>query len=53
MDGPKTLSGLVVEYLEDIPEAPASVRIGGVVMDTVQFKNNTIRTVRIPLPDPS
>jgi Mg2+/Co2+ transporter CorB len=48
VDGAKTLSGLIVEYLEDIPEAPASVRIGGVVMDIVQIKNNTIRTVRIP-----
>ncbi|AGA35063.1 putative hemolysin DUF21 family [Thioalkalivibrio nitratireducens DSM 14787] len=48
VDGPKTLSGLIVEHLEEIPEAPASVRIGGVVMDIVQIKNNIIRTVRIP-----
>jgi Mg2+/Co2+ transporter CorB len=48
VDGPKTLSGLIVEYLEDIPEAPASVRIGGVVMDILQIKNNIIRTVRFP-----
>lgn len=51
LDGPKTLSGLIVEYLEDIPEAPASVRIGGVIMDIVQIKNNTIRTVRFPAPE--
>jgi Mg2+/Co2+ transporter CorB len=51
VDGPKTLSGLIVDYLEDIPEAPASVRIDGVVMDIVQLKNNTIRTVRIPPPE--
>ena len=50
--GPKTLSGLIVEYLEDIPEAPASVRIDGVVMDIVQIKRNTIRTVRILPPPP-
>ncbi len=48
VDGPKTLSGLIVEHLEDIPEAPASVRIDGVVMDIVKIKRNTIRTVRIP-----
>ncbi|AHE97357.1 HlyC/CorC family transporter [Thioalkalivibrio paradoxus] len=48
VDGPKTLSGLIVEHLEEIPEAPASVRIAGVVMDIVQIKNNTVRTVRIP-----
>ncbi|MFO8004913.1 HlyC/CorC family transporter [Thioalkalivibrio sp.] len=50
VDGPKTLSGLIVEHLEDIPEAAASVRIDGVVMDIVQIKNNTVRTVRIPPP---
>jgi Mg2+/Co2+ transporter CorB len=48
--GPKTLSGLIVEYLEDIPEAPVSVRINGVVLDIVQIKRNTIRTVRIQPP---
>ncbi|WP_019569243.1 HlyC/CorC family transporter [Thioalkalivibrio sp. ALE11] len=48
LDGPRTLSGLIVEHLESIPEAPVSVRINGVVMDIVQIKNNTIRTVRIP-----
>ncbi|WP_018868061.1 MULTISPECIES: HlyC/CorC family transporter [unclassified Thioalkalivibrio] len=51
VDGPKTLSGLIVEYLESIPEAPVSVRINGVVMDIVQIKNNTIRTVRVVAPD--
>ena len=50
VDGPKTLSGLIVEHLEDIPEAPASVRIDGVVMDIVKIKRNTIRTVRIAPP---
>ncbi|WP_020146353.1 HlyC/CorC family transporter [Thioalkalivibrio sp. ALJ15] len=51
VDGPKTLSGLIVEYLESIPEAPVSVRINGVAMDIVQIKNNTIRTVRVVAPD--
>ncbi|WP_019627300.1 HlyC/CorC family transporter [Thioalkalivibrio sp. ALJT] len=51
VDGPKTLSGLIVEHLESIPEAAASVRINGVVMDIVQIKNNTIRTVRVVAPD--
>ena len=27
LDGPKTLSGLIVEYLEDIPDANISLRI--------------------------
>ncbi|WP_018876078.1 MULTISPECIES: HlyC/CorC family transporter [unclassified Thioalkalivibrio] len=50
-DGPKTLSGLIVEHLESIPEAPVSVKINGVVMDIAQIKNNTIRTVRVVAPD--
>lgn len=53
LDGPKTLSGLIVEYLEDIPEAPVGVRIQGIAMDIVQTKNNTIRTVRFPTLTPS
>lgn len=48
--GPRTLSGLIVEQLESIPEAPVSVRIEGVVLDIVQIRNNTIRTVRIAAP---
>ena len=51
LDGPKTLSGLIVEHLESIPEAPVSVKINEVVMDIAQIKGNTIRTVRIAPPD--
>ncbi|MGM0554112.1 MAG: HlyC/CorC family transporter [Pseudomonadota bacterium] len=50
-DGPKTLSGLIVEHLESIPEAPVSVKINDVVMDIAQIKNHTIRTVRVVAPN--
>lgn len=53
LDGPKTLSGLIVEYLEDIPDAPVAVRLQGIPMDIVHIKNNTIRTVRLTLPEPA
>jgi Mg2+/Co2+ transporter CorB len=49
-DGPKTLNGLIIEYLEDIPEANLSVRIAGYPLEIVDVSDNMIKTVRI-LPD--
>ncbi|HFC53262.1 MAG TPA: HlyC/CorC family transporter [Gammaproteobacteria bacterium] len=46
-DGPKTLSGLIVEYLETIPEPGTSLRIAGHPMEIVQTASNTVKTVRI------
>ncbi|MCB1865982.1 MAG: HlyC/CorC family transporter [Chromatiales bacterium] len=46
-DGPKTLSGLIVEYLEHIPEAGTSLRLAGYPIEIVQTKDNMIKTVRI------
>ena len=49
-DGPKTINGLILEYLEDIPEANLSVRISGYPLEIIDVKDNMIKTVRI-LPD--
>ena len=46
-DGPKTLNGLIVEYLEDIPESNLSVRIAGYPVEIVDISDNMIKTVRI------
>ena len=46
-DGPKTLNGLIIEYLEDIPTANMSVRIAGYPIEVVDVCNNMIKTVRI------
>ena len=46
-DGPKTLNGLIVEYLQDIPEADVSVRINNVPMEIVHAQGRTVKTVRI------
>lgn len=46
-DGPKTLNGLIVEHLQDIPEADVSIKIGGVPMEIVHTQGRTIKTVRI------
>lgn len=46
-DGPKTLSGLIVEHLQDIPEADVSIKIADVPMEIVHAQGRTIKTVRI------
>ena len=46
-DGPKTLNGLIVEHLQDIPEADVSIKIGEVPMEIVHAQGRTIKTVRI------
>ncbi len=47
IDGPKTLSGLIVEYMETIPDPSTCVRISGYPMEIVQVKDNRIKTVRL------
>ena len=46
-DGPKTIDGLILEYLESIPEPNVSLRIEDYLIEVVQTSDNTIRTVRI------
>jgi Mg2+/Co2+ transporter CorB len=54
VDGPKTLNGLIVEYLQDIPELGIGLRIAGVAMEIVQTEDRRIKTVKLyrpPEPD--
>ncbi len=46
-DGPKTLNGLIVEHLQDIPEADVSIKIGNVPMEIIHAQGRTVKTVRI------
>ena len=46
-DGPKTLNGLIIEHLEDIPQNNISVRIAGYPIEIVDVSNNRIKTVRV------
>ncbi len=46
-DGPNTISGLIVEYLETIPEPGTSLRIAGYPIEIIQTSSNTVKTVRI------
>ncbi len=48
-DGPKTLSGLIVEHLESIPQPGTAIRIGDYSIEVVQTADNTVRTARVRL----
>jgi Mg2+/Co2+ transporter CorB len=47
LEGPKTLSGLVIEYLQDIPEAGVCLRVAGVAMEIVQTQDRRIKIVKL------
>ncbi|MBI2958744.1 MAG: DUF21 domain-containing protein [Betaproteobacteria bacterium] len=47
LDGPKTLNGLILEHLQDIPESGVSVKIAEVPMEIVQTQDRIIKTVRL------
>lgn len=52
--GPKTVNGIIVEHLEDIPEAGTSLRIGDYTFEITQVVDNAVKKVKIfPLPDSS
>jgi Mg2+/Co2+ transporter CorB len=46
-DGPKTLNGLLIERLENIPAAGTQLRIGSLSIEVLQVADNTVRTVRV------
>lgn len=50
IEGPKTLNGLLLETLEDLPDAHVSVKISGVAMEILQTQGRLIRGVRIQKP---
>ena len=53
LDGPKTLNGLMLEQLQDIPDAPVSLKIGDVVIEVIQVKNQAIKVVKLRRPPAS
>jgi Mg2+/Co2+ transporter CorB len=50
LDGPKTLNGLLLEQLQDIPEAPVSLKIGSCVIEVIQVQNQAIKVVKLQRP---
>ena len=45
--GPKTLNGLILEYLETIPEPGTSLLLAGYPVEIVQTTGNAVKTVRL------
>ncbi len=46
-DGPKTLNGLVLEHLQDIPEANVSLKVAGVPMEILSAQGRAVKSVRL------
>ncbi len=46
-NGPKTVNGLVIEYLETIPEAGTSLLLDNHPIEIIQTTSSSIKTVRI------
>ncbi len=52
-DGPKTLNGLIVEFLETIPEPGTTLKMADYMLEVLQTGDNAIKTVRIRPPQPA
>ncbi|MEX1074627.1 MAG: HlyC/CorC family transporter [Burkholderiales bacterium] len=46
-EGPKTVNGLILEHLRDIPEADVAIKIGEVPLEIVHTQGRSVKTVRI------
>jgi Mg2+/Co2+ transporter CorB len=49
-DGPKTLNGVILERLETIPQAGATLQLGAYRLEIMQTADNAVRTVRVRAP---
>jgi Mg2+/Co2+ transporter CorB len=47
LEGPKTLNGLILEHLEDIPEPGTTVKIVGYPIEIVQTQDRAVKIARI------
>jgi Mg2+/Co2+ transporter CorB len=50
LDGPKTVNGLLLEQLQEIPEFPIALKIGNCVIEVVQVQNQAIKVVKLLRP---
>ena len=48
IDGPKTMNGLLLEHLEDIPEPGLAVKIAGYAIEILQTEDTKVKVVRLP-----
>ncbi|NEX64416.1 HlyC/CorC family transporter [Noviherbaspirillum galbum] len=47
VDGPKTMNGLLLEVLRDIPEASVGVKLPGCAVEIIQVQNQAIKVVKL------
>lgn len=47
LDGPKTLNGLILDHLGDIPEAGTAFRLAGQSVEVVQTQDRAVKVVRL------
>ena len=50
LDGPKTLNGLIVEYLGDIPDAGLAFRLHGQLVEILQTQDRAVKVVKLMAP---
>ena len=46
-EGPKTLNGLLLEHLEDIPDGNVSIKINGYICETLKVGENALPSIRV------
>jgi Mg2+/Co2+ transporter CorB len=47
LDGPKTLNGLILEELQDIPDAQVSLRFADCIVEVVHVDEQGVRSARL------
>ena len=47
LDGPKTINGILLEQLEDIPEPGTSLKVAGVAVEILQTQDRMVKVVRM------
>ena len=50
IDGPKTLHGLILEFLETIPDPGTTLKLADYTLEVLQTGDNAVKTVRVQPP---
>lgn len=53
VQGPKTLNGLILEVLREIPDGDVSLQINGCRMEVMQIDHQTVKTIKLFRPQES
>ncbi|WP_426195659.1 HlyC/CorC family transporter [Massilia sp. DWR3-1-1] len=52
LDGPKTLNGLMLEQLQEIPDSPISLKVANCVIEVIQVHDQAIKVIKLKRPLP-